>query len=67
MDLAKAIALGATVGGFAGRLLKAAAKSTEQVVEVIDEISLELRITMFAAGVGNVKDLAKINLVSRKD
>lgn len=67
MDLAKAIALGATIGGFAGRLLEAASQSTEQVVEVIDEISLELRITMFAAGVGNVKELSKIKLISRED
>jgi isopentenyl-diphosphate delta-isomerase len=66
MDLAKAIALGASIGGFAGRLLKAASESTDQVIALIDQISLELRITMFAAGAGNVKDLSNITLNYRE-
>ncbi len=66
LDLAKAIALGATIGGFAGRLLKAATQSTDRVIEIIDQISLELRITMFAAGARNIKELSKITLNFRE-
>lgn len=67
MDLAKAIALGATIGGFAGRFLQAATTSTQQVLDVIDEISQELRITMFAVGAGNIADLSKTKIISRED
>jgi len=67
MDLAKSIALGATIGGFAGRFLKAAAASTKQVIEVIDEISLELRIAMFAAGVENIESLSTVPLIFKEE
>jgi isopentenyl-diphosphate delta-isomerase len=58
MELAKSIALGASLGGFAGALLKPAAISMEKVLEVVDEITLELRLTMFAAGLGNIDALS---------
>ncbi len=58
MDLAKSIALGASLGGFAGAILKPAAISTEKVLEAIAEIALELRLTMFAAGIGNINTLS---------
>ncbi len=57
IDLAKSLALGASVGGIAGSLLKAASQSSDTVINHIDEILLELRITMFAVGAGDILTL----------
>jgi len=62
LDLAKSLALGATAGGMAGGFLKAAVQSSEAVEKLIDEISLELRIAMFAAGAANIDGLRKTAL-----
>jgi isopentenyl-diphosphate delta-isomerase len=58
IDLAKCIALGANLGGMAGGLLRAASISSDAVFEQINEIMIELRITMFAIGANNLKQLA---------
>jgi isopentenyl-diphosphate delta-isomerase len=50
LDMAKCIALGATLGGMAGPFLKAAVKSVEAVLEEIKITHAELRIAMFAVG-----------------
>ncbi len=63
IDLAKSIALGASIAGFAGRFLKAAMISSEEVADVIDEISMELRIAMFACGAINLDALEKTPIV----
>ena len=52
IDIAKAIALGAEMGGMAGPFLKAATVSTEKVAETLEETIRVLRIAMFAAGAG---------------
>ncbi len=57
LDIAKCIALGATLGGMAGRFLKAAAVSTEKVVEMIKLTQLQLQVTMFATSVNRLEDL----------
>ncbi len=57
IDVAKCVALGASVGGMAGPLLKAANASEEKVVEVIHELAREIRIAMFACG---AKDIAQL-------
>lgn len=67
LDLAKSIALGASLGGYAGRLLKAATVSGEEVVKLLDEIILEMKVAMFAAGASNLMELQKIVLVGRSD
>lgn len=54
MDIAKSLALGASMGGIAGGFLKAATQSSEAVVKLIDELILELRIVMFAVGAGRI-------------
>lgn len=54
IDAAKCIALGATLGGMAGPFLKAAAVSTAEAVEAIRLIEAQLRVSMFAAGAGNL-------------
>ncbi len=63
MELAKSIALGATIGGIARPFLIAANQSTEAVLALVEEISLELRITMFAAGAANIQALTNTPLV----
>ncbi|OQY45245.1 MAG: type 2 isopentenyl-diphosphate Delta-isomerase [Anaerolineaceae bacterium 4572_78] len=57
IDIAKCIALGATIGSMANPFLKAAMQSTESVVEIIDTIQQTLRIAMFATGIGTITDL----------
>jgi len=65
LELAKAIALGANIGGIAGPFLSAANRSVESVLTLIQEIELELRITMFAAGVVDIRSLANTPLVRK--
>ena len=62
VDIAKSIALGAVLGGMAGRLLPAAADSAEAVSEVLDLIIQELRLTMFAAGASDLAMLQRTRL-----
>jgi isopentenyl-diphosphate delta-isomerase len=63
IDIAKAIALGAEIGGMAGPFLKAAAVSTEKVAETLEETIRVLRIAMFAAGAGDVATLKQTPLI----
>lgn len=65
LDIAKCIALGATLGGMAGQFLKAAAISTENAVEVMKLTKRQIKVTMFAAGVGNFDSLRKVALQDR--
>ncbi len=57
LDVAKAVALGATLAGLAGALLRAAAQSTEAAVEEIDILVRTLRICMFAIGAADLAAL----------
>lgn len=67
LDIAKAIALGAEVGGMAGVFLKAANKSAEAVVQTIEELVREIKVCMFGAGVGNLPELKKAPLYQRAE
>ena len=58
LDIAKCIALGATLGGMAGNFLKAAAVSTEKAVEMMKLTKVQIQVTMFAAGVETLEELA---------
>ena len=62
LDIAKCIALGATLGGMAGPFLKAAAISTENVVEMIKLTQKQIQVTMFVAGTGNLHELEQDKL-----
>ena len=62
LDIAKCIALGATLGGMAGPFLKAAAVSTEQVVEMMKLTKRQIEVTMFAAGVSDLEMLKQTQL-----
>ncbi len=57
LDIAKCIALGATLGGMAGQFLKAAAVSTEKAIEMMKLTKRQIEVTMFAAGVGTLEGL----------
>ena len=57
LDIAKCVALGATLGGMAGQFLKAAAVSTEQAVEMMKLTKRQIEVTMFACGVGTLEGL----------
>ena len=60
LDIAKCIALGATLGGMAGQFLKAAAVSTEKAVEIIKLTKRQIEVTMFNVGAGTLKELTGI-------
>ncbi len=57
LDIAKCIALGATLGGMAGQFLKAAAVSTEKAIELIKLTKRQIEITMFACGARAIGEL----------
>lgn len=63
IDIAKCIALGATVGGMAGQFLKAASVSTEKTVEIMKLIKRQIEVTMFACGTNTLKELDILKLV----
>ena len=76
IDVAKSIALGADLAGFAGHFLRAAAGDRQSfedsgqvvgdavaaVVELAETITDELRVAMFASGAADLKALAKTPL-----
>ena len=51
LDIAKSIALGATLGGMTMPFLRAAMESTESVVERIELIKKQMEIVFFSAGI----------------
>lgn len=57
LDIAKCVALGATLGGMAGQFLKAAAISTEKAVEMMKLTKRQVEVTMFATGIGTLDEL----------
>jgi isopentenyl-diphosphate delta-isomerase len=62
VDIAKCIALGASLGGIAGQFLKAAAVSTEKVVELLTLLKRQLELTMFVSGVKDIRSLQTLKL-----
>ncbi len=65
LDIAKCVALGATLGGMAGQFLKAAAASTEKVVDMMKLTKRQIEVTMFVAGAGTLVELEeKLKAVS---
>ncbi len=62
LDVAKCLALGATLGGMAGPFLKAAAQSRKKTIELMSLIQRQIQITMFAAGIPNLEQLHRAKL-----
>lgn len=65
LDIAKCVALGASLGGMAGNFLKAAAVSPEKAMEMMNLTRRQIQVTMFAAGVGSLDALRQIKLEER--
>jgi len=63
MDIAKCIALGALAGGLAGPFLKAIVQSQQTAMKLVEELSLELRVCMFAAGAQDIQSLQNTPLM----
>jgi isopentenyl-diphosphate delta-isomerase len=65
LDIAKCIALGATLGGMAGNFLKAAAVSTGKAVETMKLTKRQIEVTMFACGAKEIRELENGRLVKQ--
>lgn len=63
VDVAKCIALGATLGGMAGPFLKAANESVDAVGHVIRVIAAQIRIAMQCSGARNIAALQQTTLL----
>jgi isopentenyl-diphosphate delta-isomerase len=57
LDIAKCMALGASLGGMAGPFLKTAAVSARKAEQEILQIARQIQVTMFAAGARTLNDL----------
>jgi len=62
IDVAKCVALGASLCGLASPFLKAAAESLDAAYETVRELTTELRIAMFCAGAGDIAALGETAL-----
>ena len=63
IDVAKCIALGATIAGFAGDFLRAADNGgVAGVIDMAETITEELRVAMFAAAAKDLSALANTTL-----
>jgi isopentenyl-diphosphate delta-isomerase len=63
IDAAKAVALGASLAGFASPLLKAASESEDAAHELLRGLIEELRICMFCCGVRNLAGLGGADVI----
>ncbi len=62
LDIAKCLALGATLGGMAGQFLKAAVVSTDKAVQILKLTMRQIQVSMFAAGVGEIGKMESCGL-----
>lgn len=65
VDIAKCVALGATMGGIASTFLKAANESVEAVDQIIRELTAQIRIAMLCSGASTIAELQKTPLIKR--
>ena len=65
LDIAKCLALGATLGGMAGPFLKAAAVSTQKAVEMMKLTQRQIEVTMFACGAKELEELEDQKLIEK--
>lgn len=63
IDIAKCIALGASLGGMANPFLKPAVVSAEATIQTIMQMMQEIRVCMFASGVANIQQLHNTPLI----
>ncbi len=67
LDIAKCLALGATLGGLASPFLKAADKSVDAVIETINELTHEIRIVLFATGCVDIQTFQRRPVLVSKE
>ncbi|BFI76425.1 type 2 isopentenyl-diphosphate Delta-isomerase [Sulfurisphaera ohwakuensis] len=67
LEVAKAIALGADIGGFALPALKAAVKGKESLMNFLKKVIFELKVAMFLSGNKTIGELKKTPIVIRKE
>ena len=65
LDIAKAIALGADLGGLALPFLQAADTSTEAVAELVQILMAEIQTVLFCTGNANLTALQHSNCLDR--
>ena len=65
IDIAKCIALGATIGGMASPFLKAANQSPAETTATIQLIKRQIEVAMFAAGIANLEQLHRTQLLEK--
>jgi isopentenyl-diphosphate delta-isomerase len=65
VDIAKCIALGASLGGIASHFLKAANDSVEAVDQLIRELTSQIRIAMLCSGASTIAELQQTPLIKR--
>ncbi|GAA0604338.1 type 2 isopentenyl-diphosphate Delta-isomerase [Virgibacillus siamensis] len=68
MDAAKALTIGSDLVGFARTLLQAATESDRAVVETMEQIELELKMTMFGIGartIGDLKNTKRVTIMGK--
>ena len=58
-EIVKAIALGATMGGFARPMLRAAVTSWESAYDLLEKVKQEIKATMFLIGAKNLEEVKK--------
>lgn len=63
VDIAKCIALGAKLGGLASPFLKAANESVTAVEELIQELTVQIRIAMLCSGARDITALSQTALI----
>lgn len=63
LDAALSVAMGASLAGFAGPLLRAAAESEEAVYETVGALVQELRIAAFCTGSADMSALARAEVM----
>jgi len=63
LDIAKCIALGATMGGMAGQFLKYGARSLDSTIKAIRLVQRQLQVSMFSAGINNLLALRREKLI----
>lgn len=63
LDVAKAIALGASMAGLARPILLAALKGPEETRRALGSLVNQLRCVMFLTGAGSIEDLKRVPLV----
>ena len=63
IDIAKCLALGASLGGLASPFLKAANQSLEITIDTISLIRRQIAVAMFASGTANLEKLRQVRLI----